>query len=858
MMTKRIRKSQQMQPITVSFGWQAEGQPEPAQTFASMDALAAAIEEHSTSTPRRDKYKTNADIYAAVKNNGRWLMHGTNAGDRQKESFSLVDFVHLDIDKAPAGSYQRVMQLPGAYVMYESTGNQLPLKNGLECFRVIVPLLSAVNAATLLRCTAWLGEKVAQLGDFDFACVDRASGDINRIMYMPFAHGAINDQEGAPLNPLAIPADYVAPWELSESGLSAGDGAACWEHFDELYQLLTSIDGVSIDKVGHIRMPSQSGREFSNGRNANDAWKFMAPRGEFNEITFKSQHELAEPGWKARDAFRCIPGAMQAFENGLAARRKAATGTALVNFSAKGRAVEPDDLQYLPQTVELLAQVERKLFGFCGWEGSAADFGVNCDAIDYVLRNVGASRSKASGSLFYMSKHGKLASQTRQDMPIMLKDLGIDWLCRPTREGLDAVQEGRELKLSKEVAALALAEDEESQAKYKAAVERAASSSAAGFSKTLDEMLSETLQAAPNQFTTLRREIDMFAEDASVWIDGEGTMVASQPHQPFASGPFDQRHIDDYLIHFPEANEFLQWVAASRFASSRKTAYTWLHAPSDWGKGFLMAAFKRIGAVIEFDASELTTLLKGANTGKTDGDFIRAWLCVVNECREIVPEMRKMENSVGLNTKYALSTEVPLYAKVFTSADGVNGLNGEHGADEQLCNRFNYLEGNGQIKTRPLFAEETGAYNDSLFHWVAMRLNELVEYYRNMGRKAAADTANAFLRDFHSRHGLAEAFGVMGDSYVDVRRDFIKWVHEQLADNASRYYEEHTSRCTRTDKGIVLRSVKKTFDEFLQTHYAASDVVWMGKDWKTITGVSDKMERFPGLAQPCKGLLMKS
>lgn len=857
-MTKRIRKSRQMQPITVSFGWQAEGHPEAAQTFTTMAGLVVAIEERSTKTPRRDKYKTDADIYAAIKNNGRWLMHGTDAGDRQKDSFGLVDFVHLDIDKAPVGSFDRVMLgLNGsAYVMYESTGNLLPLKGGLECFRVIAPLAAPVNSAALLRCTAWFGEKVATLGGFDFSCVDRASGDINRIMYMPFEHSVPEYHEGAPLNPALIPADYVAPWEHTESGLTAGDGAAVWEHFDELYDLLISIDGASLDKVGHIRMPSQSGREFSNGRNANDAWKFMAPRGEFNEITFKSQHELAEPGWKARDAFKCIDGAMAAFEKGLASRRKAATGTALVNFSAKGRAVEHEQ-PMLEQTAKLVAKIEGKLFGFCNWEGSAAEFGVDVEALDYIMRNVGSSRSKASGSLFYMSAKGKLASQNRQDIAIMMGDLGIDYLFRPTREALDAVADGRELKLSKQVQALAPAEDKESQERYAQEVKNAAASSAFGFSKVIDELVSEELQAAPNQFTTLRREIDMFAEDASVWIDSEGTMIASQPHQPFASGPIDQRHIDDYLEHFPEANEFIQWAAASRFASSRKTAYTWLHAPSDWGKGLLMAAFKRIGAVIEFDASELTTLLKGANTGKTDGDFIRAWLCVVNECREIVPEMRKMENSVGLNTKYALSTEVPLYAKVFTSADGVNGLNGELGADEQLCNRFNYLAGQGQIKTRPLFAAETAPYNDSLFHWVAKRLNELADYYRNMGRKMAADTANAFLRDFHERHGLSKAFGVMGDSYGDVRGVFIKWVHEQLADKDSRYHEEHTSRTTRCDSGMVLTSVKKTFDEFIQTHYSASDIVWMGKDWKVITGYSGKAQRFPGIAQPCKGLLLK-
>lgn len=344
-MTKRIRKSQQMPAIRVSFGKQAEGQPGPAETFTTMAALADKIAELSTPEPRTAKYQRDADIYAAIKNNGRWLVHGTDAGDRQKDSFSLVDFIHLDIDKAPEGSHDRVVDgLKYAHVMYTSTGHQLPLKGGLECFRVIVPLAMPVNAETLLRCTAWLGQKVAELGQFDFACVDRASADINRIMYMPFSRGLINSEEGAPLHPMGIPADYVAPWELNDSGLTAGD-TTNWQHFDDLVSILLSVDGASLTKRGHINMPSQSGREFSNGRNANDAWQFRGPSGEFNEIVLKSQHELTEHGMKAREAFSYIPGATEAFRAGLAARRKAGAGAALVDFTAKGDAVSkaPND-----------------------------------------------------------------------------------------------------------------------------------------------------------------------------------------------------------------------------------------------------------------------------------------------------------------------------------------------------------------------------------------------------------------------------------------------------------------------------------------------------------------------------------
>lgn len=829
--------------VTLSFGKQAEGMPGAAETFTTAEGIALRIAS-AANVRLTDRARTNKAVYDLKKNNGAWFCPGTNEGNRQVENFPLVDYLKLDVDKAPVGTAELLHNTCRyAHVIYPTTGNMLPIKDELECFRVLVPLRSPLNATALARTTAWLAE---HLGVMDWT--DAVSGRVQQYMYCPLAGVTPAFKEGRALNPDVVPADFKSGWDDVKELLNLGD--ADWSQYQPILESLLSMGGV-LDKRGHVKMAGQGRNMAEYSHQREDAWRFSPPNGDYEQMGFVSMHANTEPKseYGLRDALEDI---------GLLDDYKACLktgGTQIANFAAKARAA--DHSEPLPQTAELIKQVENKLYGFCGWEGSAADFGIDTDALDRVLRTVGSSRSAKSGSLFYVGQYGKLCSQKETELHLVLLDLGIDYLYRPTRDALDAVADNRELKLSKQVAALQNAEDKESQEKYKQAVANAAAASAHGFNKTLMDMLGEALQREANQFTTLRREIDMFTEYANVTIDGEGTMVVSQPHRPFASGPVDQRHVDDYLKHFPEANEFLQFVAACRFAGSRKTGYLWLHAPSDWGKGFLMQAFKNIGAVIEFDASAMKDLLKGANTGKTDGDFIRAWLCVINECREIVPEMRKMENSVGLNTKYALSTEVPLYAKVFTSADGVDGLNSEIGADKQLCNRFNYLAGNGEIKTRELFMAERGAYNRSVFHWVAKRLNELVDYYRNMGRTQAADTADDYLSGFHDRHGIALTVGVMGDNYDAVRAAFIRWVHSQLADSSARFHEEHTERCARCDSGMVLRSVKKTFDEYLETHHAKSDIVWMSKDWKAITGATGNMQRFPGIEQPFKGLLLK-
>lgn len=336
-MSKRIRKSQQPWAIHVSYGLTAEGQPTQAEVYASAAAFADQILERANIQPRSQVWRNDAERYNALKNSGTWLCHGTDAGDRQKDSFGLVDFLQLDIDKAPAGSFKAVLDgLRFAHVAYPSTGHQLPVKDGLDCFRVIVPLTAPVNAGALLALTAWLGEQVAALGGFPFSCVDRASGDINRIMYLPWRGAGVVAREGAAVTPTAADG-YTSPWEETDSGLAAGTDTN-WTGFDELVSILLSVDGASMTKRGHINMPSQSGRDFSGGRNANDAWQFRGPSGEFTEIVLKSQHEQTESGMKAREAFTYIDGATAAYEAGLKGRRP----TALVNFAGKVRAAGED------------------------------------------------------------------------------------------------------------------------------------------------------------------------------------------------------------------------------------------------------------------------------------------------------------------------------------------------------------------------------------------------------------------------------------------------------------------------------------------------------------------------------------
>ncbi|MCV5940701.1 hypothetical protein OFN64_28890, partial [Escherichia coli] len=93
----------------------------------------------------------------------------------------------------------------------------------------------------------------------------------------------------------------------------------------------------------------------------------------------------------------------------------------------------------------------------------------------------------------------------------------------------------------------------------------------------------------------------MFATAPRVELVGE-TVTFVRPHAPYPVANADSDVVADWLVHFPQCHEFLDALVAARFASSRKNAYLFSRAQSDWGKGLLFGAggvLSRLGATVE-------------------------------------------------------------------------------------------------------------------------------------------------------------------------------------------------------------------------------------------------------------------
>lgn len=233
-------------------------------------------------------------------------------------------------------------------------------------------------------------------------------------------------------------------------------------------------------------------------------------------------------------------------------------------------------------------------------------------------------------------------------------------------------------------------------------------------------------------------------------------MQARFPMAPLIEGPEpDAALIDDFRQHFPEFDDFLALLCAARLANDRKQAYLWLHAESNWGKGFLVGQLARLGVVAEVTMDDLVRAASGAPSGMTPERMRQAWVLVVNEFKGVTSEVKALENTISFSPKNRPMVTVPVYTKLFTSAEDVPSLLGsETGADAQFANRFMRVVGKGRLDDRPLFSADKEKYGASIRGHMARVLNAAVRGAREQGREMAASAADAALRALHERHPL--------------------------------------------------------------------------------------------------------
>ena len=329
---------------------------------------------------------------------------------------------------------------------------------------------------------------------------------------------------------------------------------------------------------------------------------------------------------------------------------------------------------------------------------------------------------------------------------------------------------------------------------------------------------------AHRQFSNFKLRVDIFATEGSATLC-DGKLVLQFIHRPFPVGPIDRAVVDDYLAHFPELDDFIILLACCRFASSRKQAHLWCHAPSDWGKSLLMGILGTLGLVVETSASELEKMMSGGPVGRTLDEFVRCWVLAIDEFKGVIREMKQLSTEINYAPKNMPTVKALLYLKLFLSAEHAESLaSNDSGIEDQFANRFMYLRLQGCLDSRPLLQESRTHYKLTLVSYFAERLNTIVEEYRALGPVKAADKADQKLRELYEKYAISNTFRRLSDALGDLAEQFI-------TDVIDAYKRNDVSRATEfqkfarpyveevTNHGLCLRSPKKVLEKWINTDF---------------------------------------
>lgn len=348
-----------------------------------------------------------------------------------------------------------------------------------------------------------------------------------------------------------------------------------------------------------------------------------------------------------------------------------------------------------------------------------------------------------------------------------------------------------------------------------------------------------------NQASRVINEIDMFATQSSIRVthDTQEAAIITRHHNEYRTGYIDSSVIADYQEHFPKIGDFIQLIAASMFSSNRKKSFVWLHAPSDWGKGFFVSSLKHHGLVVEVSVKEIEAMLEGKPVGKDESAFLSAKVLFVDEWKNVKSEIKQLETETRLSPKYKAEVTVPLFVKLFASADTVESLVGTYGAEQQFINRMSYLRNeNGKlINERPLFIKYgSDKYLESVSNWIGKVLNQYVASYRALGKESARKSAIEYIDKFHAENSLNQ-LGSIVDSHSEILREFAEWCIELYEDSVSK---ELTGFCPVDHAGNNV--IFKNDMTGKQGHWVKS-AEWMFERWvKQTKPISEQ-------AMLCKG-----
>ena len=325
-----------------------------------------------------------------------------------------------------------------------------------------------------------------------------------------------------------------------------------------------------------------------------------------------------------------------------------------------------------------------------------------------------------------------------------------------------------------------------------------------------------------NGFDLLEYETDPFAPKPRVIFDREHKILRIVKNKIHLVKPEErvklskerrEAIIADYREQFPTLDDFLDFVVACRFSPARKTSFLHLLTPSDWGKSFLMGCMDDLECSCEVDYSDfLTDRPKGTNVPV----LRRAMVLFIDEFTHFPKSLKGKTHRTFVEPKYGYRQTVPVFAKVFLSAEESESFVG--GVDDQIRNRVLVMDmrnGCGKLTDRPRYNDNREAYKTAVKTLLYEELKKRIDGYLGMGYEKASIAGDQTLERLHARYRIS---GKEDLNAIVVRRviEYIRHVLDTDPDVLTRTEQEVTCLIGRDDDNVYIYRFDRTMEMILK------------------------------------------
>ena len=319
-----------------------------------------------------------------------------------------------------------------------------------------------------------------------------------------------------------------------------------------------------------------------------------------------------------------------------------------------------------------------------------------------------------------------------------------------------------------------------------------------------------------NKISDTIEEVDLFQEEAvklervdKILFLTTNTMLHREPTRFPVDEETKQRIINDYKEHFKELDEVLKWNVSCRFSDSRRQSYLHLRLNAGFGKSFIKSIFIDLGLWNEIKYSDIKS-----PTGLRPSHFKNSIGAVLDEFTIFKQEFKDWTNKIGVEAKGASNIYVPIYGKIFLSAEVSKSF--IDGVNDQISDRVNVISKDvGKLQDRVIYQENEALYYNVVLNYVNDRVKELIEYFKSLEILEAKKIASKQLAKFYDKNKIKSE-----DLDTVVRRHFYNKVYELYDEdsyNLKGLELDIKNNIVLQNDFIYIKQPKKTFELILKT-----------------------------------------